>query len=50
LLKALKDRDIEKLVYVFNRLLAGIPYDDYTKVLQQNILFTFATILEKNKN
>jgi hypothetical protein len=32
LLAALMDKDAEKLVKVFNRLLVSIPYDDYTKV------------------
>jgi len=36
---ALKDRDIEKLVFVFNRLLASIPYDDYTKAIHQNLMY-----------
>jgi hypothetical protein len=39
LLTALMDKDTEKLVLVFNRLLASIPYDDYAKAIQQNILF-----------
>ena len=39
LLTALNDKDVKKLVLVFNRLLARIPYDDYTKAIQQNILF-----------
>jgi len=39
LLNALEDKDVEKLVLVFNRLLAGIPYDDYTKAINQNIVF-----------
>ena len=39
LLAALNEKNVEKLVLVFNRLLARIPYDDYTKAIQQNVLF-----------
>ena len=39
MLIALSDKDVKKLVLVFNRLLARIPYDDYTKAIQQNVLF-----------
>jgi len=39
LLKALMEKDIDKLIIVFNRLLASIPYDDYTKAMQQKIQF-----------
>jgi len=39
LLIALMDKDIEKLVHVFNRMLASIPYDDYTGAIKQNIVF-----------
>jgi hypothetical protein len=37
---ALENRDIEKLIQVFNRLLASIPYDDYTQAIQQSMMFT----------
>jgi len=37
LLVALMNRDVEKLVLVFNRLLSSIPYDDYAKAIQQDI-------------
>ena len=36
---ALENKNIEKLVQVFNRLLAGIPYDDYINAIQQDIMF-----------
>jgi len=36
---ALENRDIDKLIQVFNRLLASIPYDDYTQAIQQSMLF-----------
>jgi hypothetical protein len=39
LLVSLAEKNTEKLVFVFNRLLASIPYDDYTKALEQDILF-----------
>jgi len=39
LLVALREKDIEKLVQVFNRLLANIPYDDYVQAMKQNIQF-----------
>jgi len=35
LLTALDDKDIELLIHVFNRLLAGIPYDDFTQAIKQ---------------
>jgi hypothetical protein len=38
-LVALKDKDVEKLMHVFNRLLARIPYDDYKKAMNQDIMF-----------
>jgi len=39
LLISLQDKDIEKLVRVFNRLLASIPYDDYASAILQQFLF-----------
>jgi hypothetical protein len=37
LLKGLRTIDSEKVVGVLNRLLAGIPFDDFTKAAQQSI-------------
>jgi len=39
-LVSLADRNVDKLVLVFNRLLASIPYDDYTQAIQQSMMFT----------
>ena len=39
LLSALDNKNIENMVHVFNRLLASIPYDDYTKAINQNFIF-----------
>jgi hypothetical protein len=39
-LVSLANRNVDKLVLVFNRLLASIPYDDYTQAIQQSMLFT----------
>ena len=36
---ALREKDMEKLVQVFNRLLAGIPYDDYSRTIKQDIQY-----------
>jgi hypothetical protein len=37
-LKALDNKNIENLVLVLNRLLASIPYDDYTKAYNQSFV------------
>jgi hypothetical protein len=37
LLIALMNKDIDKLVAAFNQLLAGIPYDDFTKAANDSI-------------
>jgi hypothetical protein len=39
LLSALDDKDTDKLVLVLNRLLASIPYDDFTQAINQNFVF-----------
>jgi hypothetical protein len=39
LLVALKDKNVEKLIKVFNHLLAKIPYDDYTNAIQEDLMF-----------
>jgi hypothetical protein len=39
LLAALYYDDIDKIVEVFNRLLAGIPYDDFENAAKQSIYF-----------
>jgi len=39
LLTALYYHDIDKIVEVFNRLLAGIPYDDFENAAKQSIYF-----------
>ena len=36
---ALRENNVEKLVQVFNRLLANIPYDDYTQAMKQDMQF-----------
>ena len=38
LLIALENKDIEKLIFVINRLLASIPYDDYAGAIEQNVV------------
>jgi hypothetical protein len=40
LIDALDNKDIENLVQVFNRLLASIPYDDFTQAINQNFVFS----------
>jgi len=39
LLIALTDKNTKDLVQLLNHLLAKIPYDDYTRAIEQNILF-----------
>jgi hypothetical protein len=39
LLTALNGKDIAKLVQIFNRLLASIPYDDYIQAFEQIVVF-----------
>ena len=39
LTNALVDKNAEKLIQVFNRLLARIPYDDYALAMKQDVMF-----------
>jgi len=40
LLKALSDNKTELVIHTLNRLLAGIPYDDYAKAAEQAVLYS----------